>query len=250
METLTSEYFYGLRDHFQMQCVEVMYNDKKLTYGSPSAYAVPLIEEMGSDIRLAYYFHSPLNQKLRCEFQQLQAIARLAISNCIAHQQTIELARKDPVTGLDNRCSFDEHFLRMLKHSKRYLESPFGLLILDLDNFKTVNDTYGHQMGDRILTTFAQEIKNVVRDTDICFRFGGDEFCCLLPGSIPTVNEEISVRIHNAVRRNPLLQKYNVSCSIGSAYSRHNDTVDSLFKRADDALYQSKQIQGNSVNYA
>ena len=105
-------------------------------------------------------------------------------------------------------------------------------------------------MGDEVLEQFAATMQSALRQTDFCFRYAGDEFCCLLPGSIPTVNEEISVRIQRAMSKNGWLSSRNISVSIGSAYYREGDTAKTLFKRADEALYDSKLINGNSACYA
>lgn len=250
LEVVLSEYFKSIKDCFNIAAITLETSDKKLTAGTPLTYIEPISIAISETIRIQYYIEGPLSQATQRQFTQLYEVAHLTLANSLLHSQSERLARKDIVTNLDNRTSFNEHITRMLKQHQRDQSAPFGLLVLDLDDFKQINDQYGHQNGDEVLSAFARVLQKITRNSDICFRYGGDEFCCLLPGSVPTVNEEISVRIHNALKKCPILHKYKVNCSIGSAYSRLADSTESLFRRADEALYDSKQIKGNSVHYA
>jgi diguanylate cyclase (GGDEF)-like protein len=120
-------------------------------------------------------------------------------------------------------------------------EQKFGLLVLDLDNFKQVNDQHGHQTGDEVLIAFAQLLQNCLRESDHAFRFGGDEFCCLLIDSDEQANERVARRIQKAVETHSLLQKHEVSSSVGATNFKLSDTEEALFHRADLALLKAKQ---------
>jgi diguanylate cyclase (GGDEF)-like protein len=164
----------------------------------------------------------------------------MSLFNAIEHRQVKRLATKDHLTALDNRAAFDEAIAKMMSVAKRNHHS-FTVLALDLNKFKAVNDTYGHLQGDQILMAFAQVLNRCIRDSDQAFRFGGDEFCCLLLESEQQNIDLIVERIHKEVANDPLLQKYSVSSSIGHACFMQNDTVESVFERADKNLYADKK---------
>lgn len=250
LENMLSDYLLSLRALFNTRFIGLHHDDDILTVGQCTDKMFSKTLTVTPTIRLVYHFNTPLTGNKLSEFYTIHELAKMAFINAITHKNLQTLARKDSLTKLDNRHSFDEHLSRMFEQSKRQPELNFGLLMIDLDNFKAINDNYGHSAGDEVLQRFAQCMKNSVRASDLCFRFGGDEFCCLLPGSVPTVNEEISFRIHNAIAKSKTLVKYELNCSIGGAYFRPGDSAKSLFDRADSALYQSKLILGNSVNYA
>jgi diguanylate cyclase (GGDEF)-like protein len=119
-----------------------------------------------------------------------------------------------------------------------------------MDNFKQVNDAHGHQEGDKVLVAFANTILQSLRESDFAFRFGGDEFCCLLPEANNQTNNLISERVHHAIGSNLILQQHKISCSIGSTTYRQNDSHIGLFSRADEALYAAKQAGKNCIRTA
>jgi diguanylate cyclase (GGDEF)-like protein len=171
------------------------------------------------------------------------------LKNALEHHKMKQFAMKDFLTSLGNRASYDEAIGRLISHAERH-QSPFGLLVLDLDNFKQVNDQFGHHEGDKVLVAFTQTLTHCLRDSDFAFRFGGDEFCCLLPDTTSPAIQLIAERINEAVNADSLLNKHHVTCSIGSTLYKEHDSPALVFSRADTALYQAKQNGRNCINAA
>ncbi len=200
--------------------------------------------------RQAYYtFSQPLDGEQYGWLLQLHQLFNLQLANAIEYQRVRQLATKDVLTGLGNRTGFDDAFARLMGRSQRH-HQPFALLIIDLDNFKTVNDTLGHREGDKVLLNVATRIQQSLRLEDEAFRFGGDEFCCLMDCQTSQQLSAAADRLQLLVRDCAYLRKHTISCSLGGAIYREGDDFTSLFDRADRALYQAKQSGKNSYQAA
>ena len=158
-------------------------------------------------------------------------------------------ARRDPLTNLWNRKYIEDDMNRYLMQDNR--DGVF--LILDIDNFKTINDNFGHIAGDSLLTTFAQILESKITPKDVCARIGGDEFAIFLKGEYST--EEIKeyaqelLEISSAEMKEKLDEKANTSVSIGISFSPYDGSdFDTLFAKADKALYFVKQNGKNSFH--
>ena len=160
-----------------------------------------------------------------------------------------QMATKDVLTSLGNRAGFEQSMIRQLGWAQRH-NDPFALLVIDLDNFKYVNDNYGHREGDKVLVHVASHLVNVLRDEDEPFRYGGDEFCCLLDCQTQQQLACAAQRIQHSVNSSGYLRGLGVSCSLGGAIFREGDTTGSLFDRADSALYRVKSSGKNSYHAA
>ena len=159
--------------------------------------------------------------------------------------KTIQLATFDPLTGVYNRATYIRKIDNLLR--KRKINVP-GLLLIDLDNFKQVNDQFGHVEGDHILVETARILKRVVKQSGFVVRFGGDEFAIVLYDTteekMQHMAEAILTQIRSVKYDDHASEKWSVlSVSMGGAiYNHAEDTEMSLFERADKALYQSKML--------
>jgi diguanylate cyclase (GGDEF)-like protein len=161
-----------------------------------------------------------------------------------------ELAYYDPLTGLPNRRFFFEHASLIFEEVKRY-EKPLSLLVMDMDHFKKINDTYGHDVGDLVLKTFAGLLRGIVRHSDICARFGGEEFVVLLPNTDLEGAKVLAERIRATAAKNPvehgsIVIVFTVSIGV-SQYRKGMQSIDELIKEADIALYRAKEGGRNRV---
>ena len=151
--------------------------------------------------------------------------------------------RIDGLTQLSNRVYFEEKLTEMIRLLERY-HDPFSLLMIDVDNFKPINDTFGHQAGDRILKGIALKLKASVRESDFIARFGGDEFAVILSKTQSAAASEVGWKICLFLRESRFLldeKEVAVTVSIGVTEITLGDTPDTLIKRADEALYRAKQ---------
>lgn len=170
-----------------------------------------------------------------------------------AKKELEELAITDPLTGLFNRrylmLKLKEEFLRSMRYGKN-----FSLIILDLDRFKEVNDTFGHEEGDVLLKFISNKLKNSVRTTDVVARFGGDEFVILLPEANKIEAIALAERIKTNTFKENLPYKYRiVSGSFGVATYKIDKPLSSemdLLKLADSALYRSKRLGRDRVSHS
>ncbi|MCL2124200.1 MAG: diguanylate cyclase [Desulfovibrionaceae bacterium] len=189
------------------------------------------------------------------EFQGLPAV--LGVARDITERKILQArleyqASTDPLTALNNRRHFllkaDQEFLRF----KRY-GTTFAMLMLDLDLFKSVNDTYGHQMGDALLREFSRQMRVAFRHSDILGRIGGEEFSVLLLESSLHRGIEIAERLRQQVEKSPLqLNDVTVpyTVSVGVTTSSVSDaTLDVIMRRADAALYRAKRNGRNQVEF-
>ncbi|WP_457601190.1 GGDEF domain-containing protein [Hydrogenivirga sp.] len=154
-----------------------------------------------------------------------------------------ELAYTDPLTGLNNRRFFMEKAKTIIDLSKRYGE-PVALLMMDIDNFKRINDNYGHDVGDLVLKKLAEVINASIRSSDIPARFGGEEFVVLLPKTDEKGALMVAERIRNGFRNSSVQvngKEVWTSVSIGLAMLEEDDDIDTLIKKADEALYEAKR---------
>ena len=169
-------------------------------------------------------------------------------------QAAIEMAVVDPLTGLHNRRYLESHLIALLEQAGQK-GRPLSVMMLDIDHFKRVNDSYGHDAGDEVLKAFAARIKAVVRGADLMCRFGGEEFIIVMPETRLPVAEVIAERVRKAVASAPFaiekgLRAIPVTVSIGIADRGADGHPDALFKRADQALYLSKNAGRNRVTAA
>jgi diguanylate cyclase (GGDEF)-like protein len=149
------------------------------------------------------------------------------------------LASTDPLTGLPNRRGWELSLERELARSARR-GSPLCVAVLDLDNFKLLNDERGHLAGDRMLKLVAATWLGLLRDTDMLARYGGDEFGVILPDCPPQMANDIIGRLSES---NP----ERSSCSVGVAWATRDDDIHSLIGRADAALYEAKDSGGGRI---
>jgi two-component system cell cycle response regulator len=167
-------------------------------------------------------------------------------------KQTIELAVTDPLTGLYNRRYLDNH-LNVLFNRSMARGRPLSVLITDIDRFKQVNDTYGHDGGDEVLREFANRVRSTIRGADLACRYGGEEFVVVMPDTSPEIAATVAERLRAAIESAPFMLKHsgealNVTASFGIA-SRIASvlTPDQLMKQADLALYEAKNTGRNRV---
>ncbi len=178
-------------------------------------------------------------------------IASVGLSFMIARlvAKPIYLAFHDSLTGLKNRAAFEEEIKkRLLKKN-----SSVALMMIDIDNFKTVNDSLGHREGDRILQLAARTIQDIAGPSNVASRVGGDEFVIIFSGIKDSELEKVAIKMVEEIKEElsaqRQLENIDVSISIGIAYATINDEADMLYRKADRALYKSKENGKNQFNF-
>jgi len=164
----------------------------------------------------------------------------------LAEENLQRMASTDSLTGLFNRQYFETELSRSLALIKRY-GTNISLVMLDIDHFKEVNDTYGHDVGDKVLVEFAKRSKNILRKPDILVRWGGEEFIIILPETDVTAAGEAAERLRQNIMSEPFFHVGKVTVSLGVTGILFSDTKDSLLRRLDHALYESKRLGRNRL---
>lgn len=182
----------------------------------------------------------------------LSAFTRLRTEYAAARAQAAdlrELALVDGLTGLQNRRAFGQSFKRAKARLLRN-KTPLCAMIFDIDHFKSVNDTFGHNVGDEVICKLGAVLSRELRGTDEVFRWGGEEFAALLDETPSHMLKDVAERVRLAVQNAALLPQRPVTISIGATHVLAQDTEESVFSRADAALYRSKQEGRNRVTIA
>lgn len=207
---------------------------------SVSALVVPGIFFAGA---VFVYMVCSLSLKTALDLQQMYAL----------EQETIT----DPLMGIYNRRYLDRRLMEELQRARRY-ELPFSIFLLDIDYFKIINDTYGHQMGDVVLKKLGAVIVDSVRELDVVIRYGGEEILVIMPNTIVANAVELAQRLRQKIAETVMMEEdpekgrptIQVTVSIGVAgYRFHNgwDAARRMVERADKALYQAKEQGRNRV---
>jgi diguanylate cyclase (GGDEF)-like protein/PAS domain S-box-containing protein len=171
-----------------------------------------------------------------------------AICEDISDKKIIEkISITDKLTGIFNRLRLDELIVEQLHTYERY-KIDFSIIIIDIDNFKLINDTYGHDVGDKVIQQLATCLQSKIRATDYVGRWGGEEFLVFCPNT-PAKNALIPAEyIRKSVEQDHYDEVDKITISLGVTGVIEGDTVNSIFKRADQALYKAKRLgKNNSV---
>lgn len=166
-------------------------------------------------------------------------------------EESVEAAVTDPLTGLHNRRYMESNLAKLVDHATQS-GRPLSVLVCDIDFFKRINDTYGHDAGDVVLREFSERLKRNTRAIDLACRFGGEEFVVIMPETQMAAALHVAERLRACVAAEPFLvnaeTRINVTTSVGvSMLDRHSDTPQTVFKRADTALYTAKRNGRNCV---
>jgi len=174
------------------------------------------------------------------------------LRNAILYRQALHAAHKDPLTGVNNRSTLEENLNREVKLANRYSRS-LSMIVLDIDNFKAINDNYGHSFGDTVLVETIKRVLTCIRSTDITFRYGGEEFVILLSNTDIKGASHLAERIRLAVCETPISDDKNetlVTISLGTTELKSGEINANFFTRADAALYEAKREGKNQVRVA
>jgi diguanylate cyclase (GGDEF)-like protein len=161
-------------------------------------------------------------------------------------QQLETLAVTDALTGLFNRVLLKDHMSRAIEQNRRN-NMPMTLLMMDIDYFKTINDTFGHTIGDDVLRALGTYLQQRVRSSDAAFRLGGEEFLILLNNTQAQDAQSIAEEIRKEIAALKLIPDHNVTISIGVAEVQANDDLNNWLKRGDKTLYKAKLAGRNQV---
>jgi two-component system cell cycle response regulator len=220
---------------------------------------VILLAEPGEDERVARAMELGVNDYVSRPIDRQELVARLRTQ--IKRKRyndhlrasvnlTIEMAVIDGLTGLHNRRYLDSHLQTLFERAVER-RRPLSMMIADLDHFKQINDTYGHDVGDAVLREAARRLRQNVRGIDLACRYGGEEFVIVMPETSGEIAEKVAERIRRQISDAPfdaggtllrLTASFGISC-----VSSGNDTLPAMIKRADEALYQAKNSGRNQV---
>lgn len=189
--------------------------------------------------QLVYGLKRPISPALRRTLDQCHRHLTFPLRNAVVHAKARQQAIRDYLTGLGNR-SYLEEVLQQAIYQQQRAPNLQGVLLIDLDGFKAVNDTHGHQHGDAILKNFSALLAGALRDCDQLFRFGGDEFVILLNDTSLVGVQYVFARLQQALRQHTDLQPHGLTMSAGAAMLDAEDTIESILARADKAMYNAK----------
>jgi diguanylate cyclase (GGDEF)-like protein len=169
-----------------------------------------------------------------------------------SYEKLQELAQTDPLTKLYNRRYFQDISKNILNLSKREQE-PLSIVMVDIDKFKRINDTYGHQIGDEVIVSLANILQNSKRESDIVCRYGGEEFVILLPNTAVDGALDFAEKLREKVESNRLILKdlevnFTVSLGVSAVRLDRESNIERALNRADEALYESKNSGRNRVS--
>ncbi len=242
--------FDGLRLMSQVRSQERMRNLPILLIAGPDDRAKIL---RGLELGVNDYLTRPIDRnellaRVRTNVRQKRYADRLRQSV----QQSIEMALYDPLTGLNNRRSLERRLPAMIE-TARERGGTLTMMVLDIDRFKRVNDTYGHDVGDLVLKGFAAQLQETVRSVDFICRLGGEEFVVVMPGVGSAEAAKIAERARRTTESrnfvaNSTASSVSITVSVGLAEWRESWSGAELYRRADRALYLSKSMGRNRVS--
>jgi len=233
------------------------YRDIALAHGLRACWSVPIHDSQGKVLgTIALYYEKPRRPDTK-EIELIQTTSRLAgiaIERCLTMEKLNQMAHFDTLTGLPNRALFMDRLHQAIRQAERWRQS-FALLFIDLDDFKAINDTLGHEAGDRALAEVAERLLTCVRGIDTVARLGGDEFTMILMDvrgkkNTARVVQKVLTALGAPIRMEE--REFRVGGSIGiSMYPSDGTDADTLLGKADTAMYQAKKRNGHvGVFYA
>lgn len=186
------------------------------------------------------------------QLESLLASLLFPLRNALLYRAALQSALRDPLTDTGNRIAMNQALQREVELARRNLQ-PLSVLMVDIDHFKQINDQYGHATGDEVLKAMAGALKNSLRNIDMVFRYGGEEFLVLLSNTDREAAQMVGERLRMAVLGLQHLvdnRAIDLSISLGCATMLAGESVDSLQRRADNALYVSKREGRNRLSMA
>ena len=246
---LAPKYYIAAVHHLKatLQDVVIQGNEKECKACSAGMAALDKIIMFDLSLIVDTYIDSLMEDARHSRRKLSEYIESLEETVAQRTRRLAEQARHDGLTGLLNQHAFYQELKRELIRSHR-LNHAVTLLYFDLDGFKLLNDTRGHQAGDDVLRRTARTVNTVTRENEITARYGGDEFCIILPESLETHGKTVARRICESLETE--LEGSGVTCSIGIASSTPDLPLDAaaLVKAADRAMYRSKDKDGFAVS--
>ena len=198
---------------------------------------------------LALYRKDRFNDHELPDMENLIAALIYPLRNALLYKTAVEKAYNDPLTGLNNRAAFNNALEQEIELANRH-KNDLSIMMIDLDKFKEINDTYGHIAGDTVLKKFSRSMTECMRRSDIIFRYGGEEFIILLRNTNIIGASLLAQRVRKATESiaHPCEGlPITITTSIGVATMQADDTEETLLERADSALYQAKAKGRNRV---
>lgn len=239
--------FYNRQEMFTRQDAHNRFNFDDFPQawtGSVLAEVFEIQEDARGVMVLALEKERSLSKNEQFILDLLKDQASIALHNAVLHREVEEQALTDTLTGLPNRRSLDYRLQEELVRALHY-QHVFALLLLDIDEFKQVNDHHGHPAGDVLLIQVAQFLRGVVRKTDFIARYGGDEFAVILPETNEAAAEQIASRMNRELEKHPFILSPGIDIHLGAsigfaAFPGNGVSSQQLIESADRALYRKK----------
>lgn len=214
---------------------------EKLAKNSKDTHTVNIRGEIDN---ISQFFHIKVS---RMKYSDTYLISLNNISNLVREKEEIRtIADHDALTNIYNRVKFNSMFTQIIETSQRHNED-FSIILFDIDHFKSVNDTYGHNVGDRVLVELVSLVKIGLRDKNVFARWGGEEFVILCRRTNVKQAEQLSNRLRKDVEGYSFDIVKKLTCSFGVSQFKVGDSKNELFQRVDEALYMAKDRGRNQV---
>lgn len=229
-------------------------SDLRLEFGTRGHHSVSYIlshegEHMGE---LVFRRNHRFNDKEQGDLESLLSCLLYPMRNALLYRAATQSALRDPLTGAGNRVAMEQTLQREIDMSRRHAQ-PLSVLMLDIDHFKRVNDDHGHGAGDDVLRAIAASIKAQLRNVDMVFRYGGEEFLILLSNTGREAAAMVGERLRQATQSEEYFadgQLIEITVSLGCSTLLPGESADSLLRRADSALYVAKREGRNRLAMA
>ena len=229
-------------------------SDLRLEFGARGHHSVSYTlshegEHMGE---LVFRRNQRFNDKEQGDLESLLSCLLYPMRNALLYRAATQSALRDPLTGAGNRVAMEQTLQREIDMSRRHAQ-PLSVLMLDIDHFKRVNDDHGHGAGDDVLRAIAASIKAQLRNVDMVFRYGGEEFLILLSNTGREAAAMVGERLRRATQSEEYFadgQLIEITVSLGCSTLLPGESADSLLRRADSALYVAKREGRNRLAMA